>query len=153
MTQNFSEIEEHIYSTFASVASSIGYSEVHGRIIAALLVADKPLSLQEISKKTNYSLAAISLSLDLLELVGLVKKIKLPKEKKLYARLDGDLLEGLKNAMLLKIQKEIFATQREFKKYKASKEAASAVAKLEKEIDRLEKYINKMAKIPLPKRE
>ncbi len=67
-------IEEHIYSTFASIASAIGYSEVHGRIIAALLVSDRPLSLEELSKKTNYSLAAISLSLDLLEIIGMIKK-------------------------------------------------------------------------------
>ena len=44
---------EKIHSTFAAVATSLGYSEVHGRIIAALLVNQEPLSLQELSEKTG----------------------------------------------------------------------------------------------------
>ena len=147
-------IEERIYSTFASIASSIGYSEVHGRIIAALLVSNKPLSLNELAKKTDYSLAAISISLDLLEIVGMVKKIKNPKDRKIYARLEGDIIEGLRNALLFKVQKEIYSTLLELKRYKKekiSKESRQAIIKLEKEVKRLELYINSLADVRIPK--
>src|SRR3989338_6954511 len=128
-------IEEKIYSTFASIASSIGYSEVHGRIIAALLVSNRQLSLNEIAKKTGYSLAAISISLDLLEIVGMFKKIKNPKDRKVYARLEGDMIVGLRNAMLFKLQKEIYNTLVELEKYKKQesfRESKNAIGKLEK---------------------
>lgn len=115
------EVEEHIYSAFASIASSLGYSDVHGRIISALLVSDKPLSLQELSRKTKYSDSAISLSLDLLELVGLIKKRKNLSDRKLYITLEGDLLEGLRRALTFKIQKEIISTLAEFERYKDKK--------------------------------
>lgn len=148
------DIEDKIYSTFAAVASSIGYSEVHGRIIAALLVNNKPLSLPELCKKTKYSMAAISISLDLLEIVGIVKKIKNPKDRKIYAKLEGDIIEGLRNALLFKIQKEIYSTLNELKNYKKddiSNESKDAIKKLEKEVKRLGIYIESLSKVSVPK--
>ncbi len=139
---------DKIYSTFAATASSIGYSEVHGKIIAALLISNKPLSLQNLSKKTGYSLASISLSLDLLELVGIIRKFR--KNRKLYVNMEGDILEGLRNALLFKIQKNIITTTAEFEKYK-NQESEKAIKILEKQIKRLEKYVNELAKIEIPK--
>jgi DNA-binding transcriptional regulator GbsR (MarR family) len=80
------EINKKIFATFASVASSLGFSEVHGTIIAAVLVANKPLSLQEIVKRTGYSLSSVSISIDLLELVGIVRKIRNLGDRKIYVR-------------------------------------------------------------------
>ena len=46
-------IKEKIYSTFADTASSLGYSDVHGRIIGCLMVYENPISLSEIAKETG----------------------------------------------------------------------------------------------------
>lgn len=145
------DVKEKLYSTFASVASSMGYSEVHGRIIAALLVANKSLSLDELCKMTRYSSASISLSLDLLELVGIVKKIKNPGDRKLYVRIEGDLLEGLRKAFLFKLQKEIEATLLELSNYKSDKEAKALIGTMEKEVKRLDTYVKALSKVSLPK--
>jgi DNA-binding transcriptional regulator GbsR (MarR family) len=145
------DFEQRVLGTFAAVARSLGYSDVHGRIIASLLVAGKPLSLQEMAKKTGYSLAAISLSMDLLELVGIIRKVKNPHDRKLYARLEGDVLQGLKNALMFKIQKEIVSTLAEFDNYRGDKRYKRTVDVLEKEIKRLEKYIDDLSKVELPK--
>jgi DNA-binding transcriptional regulator GbsR (MarR family) len=142
------DIEEKIHSTFASVVKSLGYSEVHGRIISSLFLAEKELSLQELSKKTGYSIPSISISLDLLELLGIIKKKKKAGDRKLYVRLNGDLLEGLRRALLMKVQKELALTLSEFESYKGS----SGIRKLEKELRRLEKYINSLAAVEIPKR-
>ena len=145
------DIETKLLTTFASVASSIGYSEVHGRIIGALIVAQKNLSLQELAKKTGYSLAAISLSLDLLELVGIVKKVKNPNDRKLYAKLEGDVIQGLRNALIFKIQKEIISTLAEFERHKSDTKMKPVIANLEKEINRLGKYVDELSKVEIPK--
>lgn len=144
------DVEEKIFATFSSIASSLGYSEVHGRIIAALLVNDNPVSLQELAKKTGYSSAAISLSLDLLELVGMIRKLKNVGDRKLYVRLDGDLLEGLRSALLLKLQKDIAATKLELGKYENQ---MPAVQKLSHEIERLQGYVDELAKVKIPKKD
>jgi DNA-binding transcriptional regulator GbsR (MarR family) len=152
------EIERDIYSTFAEIASAIGYSEIHGRIIAALLVSDKKLSLKELSKKTGYSLSTISLSLDLLELFGMIKKIKKVGDRKLYVELQGNLLEGLKRAFIIRIQKSIDDTLNKFGEYKESlnksrdkedKKVLNTLNILEKEVQRVDKYISLLTKLKL----
>lgn len=146
-------VEDRIYSAFASIASSLGYSDIHGRIISALLVADKPLCLQDLSRKTKYSDSAISLSLDLLELVGIIKKRKNMGDRKLYITLEGDLIEGLRRALTLKIQKEIITTLAEFEKYKYDKKNEHIISVFEKEIKRLQEYVDRLASVEIPKKE
>jgi len=143
------DAEDKIHSTFASVVKSMGYSEVHGRIISSLFVADKELSLQELSKRTGYSIPSISISLDMLEMLGIIKKKKKVGDRKLYVKLEGDLLEGLRRALLLKVQKELTLTMNELDDYRNKKKG---IKKLEKEIRRLEKYINSLAAVEIPKR-
>jgi DNA-binding transcriptional regulator GbsR (MarR family) len=152
------EIEREIFSTFAEIATAIGYSEIHGRIIAALLVSDKKLSLNELAKKTGYSLSTISLSLDLLELLGMIKKIKKAGDRKLYVQLQANLLEGLKKAFLIRIQKSIDETLSKFEEYKEdlnksktkeNKKVLDILKILESEVERVDKYISLLTKIKL----
>jgi len=152
--QKKSEVEEKIHSLFANITSSIGYSDIHGRIISTLLVENKPLSLEEISKKTRYSLASISLSLDLLEFFGVIKRVKKSRDRKLYIKLDGDMVNALKNVIFLKIQKSIASALLEFEKYKKLKDSkiTRTIKILEREIKRLEKYINALSVVEIPKR-
>ncbi|MCD6092734.1 MAG: hypothetical protein J7J38_01800 [Candidatus Aenigmarchaeota archaeon] len=152
--QKKSEVEEKIHSLFANITSSIGYSDIHGRIISTLLVENKPLSLEEISKKTRYSLASISLSLDLLEFFGVIKRVKKSRDRKLYIKLDGDMVNALKNVIFLKIQKSIASALLEFEKYKKLKDSKimGTIKILESEIKRLEKYINALSVVEIPKR-
>lgn len=150
------DIKDKIYSTFASVASSMGYNEVHGRIIAALLVAGRPLSLTELCRSTRYSPGSISLSLDLLELVGIIRKVKKRGDRKLYVKIEGDILDGLRNAFLFKLKKEINATYNEFGKHKkgrhVQKDVRKTISILEKEIKRFDRYIDKLSEVELPKK-
>src|SRR3989304_217840 len=112
------DVERDIYTTFSDIASTIGYSEMHGRIIAALLVGGRKMHLQELASETGYSPSTISLSLDLLEFLGMVKKMKNAGDRKLYIELQGDLLGGLKKAFLIRIQKSISDTLEKFGQYK-----------------------------------
>ncbi len=144
------DTEKEIYSLFSNVASSLGYSEVHGRIIAALLVSRRLVSLDELRKRIGYSASSVSLSLDFLEMLGVIRRVKKPTDKKLYIELQGDLLDCLKKAVLFKAQKAVESTLQEFMKYKKNGETKEAIRILEKEIKRLERYINLLSKVKLP---
>jgi len=153
------EIKKNIYSAFSEIASSIGYSNIHGRIIAALLVFDNKLSLEELAKETGYSISTISLSLDLLEFLGMIKKMKKVGDRKLYIELQGNLLEGLKRAFILKVQKNITSTLANFENYKETlkkfkneegKKVLTVLSILEGEIRRLDTYISLLSKLKLP---
>lgn len=150
------DVEKKIYSTFAEVASSIGYSPLHGNIIGVLLVKNKPVSLQELAKETGYSTSMISLSLDFLEVLGMIKRVKKSADRKLYIKLNGDLLESLKRIIAMKIKKSISDSLFEFDGYKKSllksgdKNSLKAIEILEKNIKRLEIYIDILSRVKLP---
>jgi DNA-binding transcriptional regulator GbsR (MarR family) len=146
------EINDKIYGTFSAVSTSLGYSEVHGRIISCLLVEDRILSMDELSTLTGYSPASISLSLDLLELIGMVKKVKNKGDRRLFVRLDGDLLEGLRNAMLFKLKKEITRTLDELSVMKTTEQKKKTIVSIEQELRRLDEYVKRLSDVPLPKK-
>lgn len=151
-------IEKDIYSSFASIASAIGYSEIHGRTIAALMVSGNRLSLQELSKKAGYSVSTLSLSLDLLEFLGMIRKVKNAGDRNLYIELQGNLLEGLKKAFIIKLQKSISDSLGSYDGYKKmlkdskdenAKQVMKALIKLENEIKKLDHYVNLLSKLKL----
>ncbi len=156
------EIKDEIYSSFSNTASSIGYDEIHGRIIAALIMDGEEMSLQELSKETGYSSSSISLSLDLLEVLGIIEKVKKKGDRKLYVRMEGDILQGLKQAIVIQLQKTIASTVesldvREEKLVSMSSKESDNVLKglrtLNKEMGRLEKYVDKLSQVEIPERD
>jgi len=145
------EIEREIYSLFAEVARALGYSEIHGKIIAALLVKGGEASLQELAKSTKYSPSMISLSLDLLEFFEVIKKVKHTGDRKLYVKLQGSLLDSLKRAFIIKLQKNVENSLAKFEEYKRelrkskekdAKKVMKTLEILENELKRLKKFLN-----------
>ena len=117
------------------------------------------MHLQELASETGYSPSTISLSLDLLEFLGMVKKMKNAGDRKLYIELQGDLLGGLKKAFLIRIQKSINNSLEKFSQYKNILEKVNdkdrekvlrGLSILEKEVRRVDKYINLLSKLSMP---
>ncbi len=153
------EIEKKIFSTFSELARSMGFSPIHGNMIGSLIVGGGSLSLQDMAKKTGYSISMISLSMDLLEILGIVKRVKKPRDRKLYIELSGDLLESLKKIFLIRVKKGISDSLIGFEQGKErlgklqgknKKEVLKAIGTLEKEIKRLDKYVSLLSDIKLP---
>lgn len=154
------EIERKILSSFANVTKALGYSDVHGKIIGALLIEGKPLSLQELSKKINYSLAMTSLSLDFLELTGVIKKIKESGDRKLYITIDGDMIDCLRKIVLYKTQRTVEDSLAEFKNLEEAatklrgekrRKLVRTIKILEKELLRLKKYLAILSDVEIPR--
>ncbi|HEV8361684.1 MAG TPA: MarR family transcriptional regulator [Candidatus Thermoplasmatota archaeon] len=155
------EIKDKLYSSFANVAALMGYSEVHGRIIAALTADGGPVSLGDLAKETGYSLSSISTSLDLLEVLGMVRKVKVAGDRRVFVQLDGDLLEGMKRAIVMKGQKGVENAFKEFTKYEAAlatmpesddrAKIANVLATLRSELERLQAYLELLGAIQLPR--
>jgi len=153
------ELEKKILENFAGVASAIGYSPLHGKIIGVLLVKGRPVSLQELARDTGYSTSMISLSLDFLEILEVIKKVKKTGDRKLYVQLYGDLLEILKKAVLIRVKKSLSDSLSEFEDSKMhikglNKEEKARVTRtlnvLEDELKRLQGYLDLLSNIDLP---
>lgn len=157
--EEIQEVKGKIYTAFSNTASAIGYDEIHGRILAALMLNGGSLTLQELADEAGYSSSSISLSLDLLEVLGMIKKVKREGDRKLYVEIDGSLLGGLKKAILIRIQKNIGETLESFESYEKrleemdSKKAEKIVKNLEnlkENIEKLEDYVEKLAEVEIP---
>jgi DNA-binding transcriptional regulator GbsR (MarR family) len=153
------EIEKSILDTFSELAKSIGLSPVHGNIIGSLIVGGGSMSLQDMSKRTGYSTSMISLSMDFLEILGIVRKVKKARDRRLYIELNGNLLESLKKIFLMRVKKGIAGSLADFANAKArlakaqgegKKDVLSAIEMLEKEIKRLDKYVTLLSAMKLP---
>jgi DNA-binding transcriptional regulator GbsR (MarR family) len=159
MSDKESKLERQILDNFANVAETIGYSPLHGKIIGVLLLQDRPVSLNELAKETGYSASMISLSLDFLEVMEVIKKVKKPGDRKLYVKLNGDLLNILKKAIVTRVKKSLSTSLGEFEETRQSLEGLETAKKtkvkktldtLEKEIKRLDYYVQMLAEIELP---
>ncbi len=152
-------IEDGVFSIFSELAGMLGYSPIHGKIIGALLAEKGPVSLQELAKRTNYSMGMISISLDLLEVLGVIKKTKMPGDRKMYLQLDGDLLTILKKAVTMRVKRgvessltDIGTRRKEVTKLEGKNKEylLRTLDILERDIKRLEKYVNLLSGIRLP---
>lgn len=159
MDEDIREIKDDIYSAFSNTASSIGYDEIHGRILAALMLNGGSLTLQELADETGYSSSSISLSLDLLEVLEMIKKVKKEGDRKLYVEINGSLLEGLKKAILIRIQKNIGGTLSSFKEHRERLEEMDTekadkiienLENLKNNIENLEEYVENLAEVEIP---
>jgi DNA-binding transcriptional regulator GbsR (MarR family) len=61
-----------------------GFDLLYGRILAHLYFSEKPLSQKELSEKTDFSVPAISKTLEHLVALGAVKKFKKKGERTYY---------------------------------------------------------------------
>jgi DNA-binding transcriptional regulator GbsR (MarR family) len=152
------QLETKILESFATVAETIGYSPLHGKIIGVLLLEGGPVSLEEMAKKTGYSASMISLSIDFLELMEVIKRVKKAGDRKLYVTLNGDLLGILKKAIVMRVKKVLSNSINDFDESRKhlgklspdeKKRIEKAIGTLEKEIKKLDYYVNLLAQIEL----
>lgn len=153
------QLERKILESFGTVAETIGYSPLHGKIIGVLLLKGRPVSLNELVEETGYSASMISLSLDFLELMEVIKKVKKSGDRKLYVQLNGDLLSILKKAIVTRVKKVLSSSLNDFEESKKHlsglggeerKRLEKAIGTLEKEIKKLDYYVSLLAEIELP---
>ncbi len=92
--------------------------------------------------------------MDLLDVMGIIKRVKKTGDRRLYIKLSGDLLECLKRALTIKLEKGIASVLADFeaekKKLKPGDPALQTIKKLEAELRRLDKYLKMLSRIRLP---
>ena len=71
---------------------SQGLDELHSKLIAILYSESDPMTLKELSEKTNYSFSAISAAMNFLTKLYIVEKIKKGGSKKLYFSVQRDMI-------------------------------------------------------------
>lgn len=127
-----------------------GLDDLSSKIIAILYAEPKEISLEELAKRTGYSLSAISTSTKLLEKLGTLKRIKKPKSRKVYYYLEKEIMKKFlklwKNRYkkLFSLgKKKVPKIIKEYKNKKSSKQELDIVETHYKQLLKMEKVMKK----------
>lgn len=74
------------------IAKSYGISTIQAKILAVLAAEPDEVCMDELVKKTGYSLASVSGAIKVLERFGMITKTKKPGSKKIYVNDRRDLM-------------------------------------------------------------
>jgi len=100
------DVRRHIVNACIQWARIKGYSDSIGFLRGLTALAKEPVSLDELVSETGYSKSTVSLNMNLLERLGLVKRIVIPGDKRhIYAPIIDP--EIIMTNMLDTINKEV----------------------------------------------
>jgi len=100
--------KRHIIDACVQSAKSKGYSDACGVLRGTLFLADQPLSLDDLAEETGYSKSTVCLNMNLLENLGIAKRVIVPGDKRSrYTALSDP--NSMKAALLTNIKKEVQA--------------------------------------------
>ncbi len=120
-----------------------GLDELSSKIVALIYAEPNEISLDEIAKRTKYSLSAICTATKLIERIGLIKRIKKPKSKKVYFYIEKDMIMFSLDITRRKYEKVILPAKQKLpliiKRYKKEKSENS-----KKELKIIENYYKEM---------
>ena len=130
MNESAKKIEEEFIDLFCQPVTK-DQKEIEipfKRIMAILLIEPKPVSIEELAKKTGYSLSMISLKTRTMELLGLIKSVKIPGDRKRYYYAEKDLIKLIlerykksNNEELVKIERRLKDILEKYKDQKNEK--------------------------------
>jgi DNA-binding transcriptional regulator GbsR (MarR family) len=84
MLSTLKEVKEELAVLWERLAQARGFDLLYGRILAQLYLSDKLLSQKELSEKTDFSVPAISKTLEHLVALGAVRRFKKKGERTYY---------------------------------------------------------------------
>lgn len=87
------DLEKDFLELFQTIFRAYGLSALCVKVTALLYLEPEDVSMEDLAKKTGYSLASISNTMKLLENLGMVKRVKKPKTKKVFFFMEKNLVK------------------------------------------------------------
>jgi len=127
-----------------------GLDDLSSKLVAILYVEPKEISLEELAKRTGYSLSAVSTYMKSIERMGIIKRTKKPKSKKIYFYMEKDTISKFKDLWKKRYSKLIETAKHKvpeiiekYKKEKGSEEELRIIKNHYKQILSMEKIMKK----------
>ena len=99
-------LKRHMVEACVKVANSCGCSDAVGVLRGALILAEGPVSMDELVEETGYSKSTVSANMSTLERQGLAKRVIVPGDKRYYYIAVSDP-DSLKKEMIINMRQEI----------------------------------------------
>ncbi|OYT54005.1 MAG: hypothetical protein B6U72_03815 [Candidatus Altiarchaeales archaeon ex4484_2] len=86
-------IEEEFAEFFKLLAKTYGMGDLQATVLSVLYLEPNEVAMEEIAKRTGYSLASISNTMKMLEGAGVVRRVKKPGTNKVFFYMEKDLIK------------------------------------------------------------
>jgi len=86
-------IEKEFIDFYIKVGKTWGMDILSSKLLGILYLDPKEISIEELAKKTGYSLASISNKMRFLENFGMITRIKKPGSRKVYYYMEKDAIK------------------------------------------------------------
>jgi len=138
---------DDLLSNFEVLFKARGLSAVHGRIFGVMLMAGEPLTQDAIAERSNYSVPAVSISLDELVRLGLATKTRKAGDRKGYYRTDADLVSIFQKFIAAIHDEHVLPFTRLLAVYVEANPNNKSMKGLKKNLNGLELYLRKLLEV------
>ncbi len=140
------EIDKEFIEFYQTASRVQGADASLGTILAVLYLEPGEISMEDLAKKTGYSLASISNKIKMFEPAGFVKRIRKPGTKKVYLRAEKNVLEILKKGFTMKNDMVINLAKERIPKIVEKFKGKKLTQEQKKKIKIIEEYYRQMLK-------
>jgi DNA-binding transcriptional regulator GbsR (MarR family) len=161
MAKTYSDIikeREAILGTFEALFKARGLGALHGRVFGAILLAVDPMTQDEISEFTGYSVPAVSSAIDELVRAGLVSRQKRQDSRKNYYSSRANLDEIMRMVLKTIHDDYVLVVLNKLQSTKADalgspdpqmREHVEFIENYEAKLKDLESYLKRLLDVPL----
>ena len=149
------QLEQDFIKHSFDMGKAMGLPELHAKLAGILFLSTEPVALEELAKKTRYSLSSVSTAMKFLENMHQAKKTRIPGSKKVYYYMETDVAVFMKS-LFKKIREGKIKPAKEYmpnliKKYEskaknndALKEKLGIIENSYKQMVKVDKIIKKL---------
>lgn len=160
MAKSYSDIireREAILGTFEALFKARGLGALHGRVFGAVLLAVDPMTQDEISDFTGYSVPAVSSAIDELVRLGLVARQKRQDSRKNYYASRANLDEIMRMVLKTIHDDYVLVVLSQLQWVKGDKDTSDPrvnghvefIETYEARLKELESYMKRLLEVPL----
>jgi DNA-binding transcriptional regulator GbsR (MarR family) len=141
-----SSLDTEFIEFATNIGKTYGFDLLTSKIFAILYLEPNPLSMEELTEKTGYSIASVCNSMKSIGSTGFLKEIHTPKTKKLHFTIEKDFSRHIR-AMIEMIRKTKIIPAKEVLPGLIGKYRIGGFKEKEKIIENYYKQMLKMDKI------
>ncbi len=150
------QAEKDAMKLFDNIGKSYGTDSLTSNIISIIYLEPEAVSLDEIAKRTGYSLASISNKIKQIELFAPIRRVKKPGSKKTYLFMEKGMFKVFKTQMkkhreikVVPLKKHLPQIIKDYKKQAKTEKDKKKTKILEqyyKDVEKFDKIMSKMLK-------
>lgn len=94
-------LDKEFIEYFNTAGRAFAWGDMPTTVIALLYIEPEPVAMEDLAKRTGYSLASISNLMKMMENMGFVRRIKKPKTRKVYFYMEKDIVKLNKQKLVI----------------------------------------------------